>query len=445
MLSIGEVAQRMEQVLGPVADRLAQETGWVRRRSKLTGVLFVRTLVLGWLRAPTASLEALSQTAASLGVAITPQGLDSRFTQAGAACLEAVLEEAVQSVLATEPVAIPLLQRFTAVTIEDSSTIELPAALAEIWKGCGTARAGYGDAALKLQVRLDIRTGQLYGPTLVDGRAADQRTAVPLELVPAGGLRLADLGYFSLETLANLHARQVYWLSRLQAQTAVFDPAGSRLELLPWLRQQSGGPLDQMVRLGVRQQVAARLLAVPVPQAVADTRRRKLREAAARQGKTVTKTRLALAGWTLLVTNASVELISLPEALVLYRLRWQIELLFKLWKQDGRIDEWRSRNPWRILCELYAKLLAMVLQHWCLLVGCWAVPQRSWVKAAATIRAHAPLLGSALAGLLPLTAALAHLAQTLASGCRINPRRQHPNPYQLLFDPTLLDSWLQEA
>lgn len=48
------------------------------------------------------------------------------------------------------------------------------------------------------------------------------------------------------------------------------------------------------------------------------------------------------------------------------RVRWQIELLFKLWKNEGHIDSWRSEKPWRIPCELYAKLIAMVIQHWIL-------------------------------------------------------------------------------
>jgi len=140
MVSIDEVAQRMEQILGPVADRLARETGWMRRRSKLTGPVFVQTLVLGWLRAPQASLDALCQTAASLGVRISPQGLDQRFNRSAADYLRQVLAATVEAVVATEPVAIPLLQRFTAVTIEDSSTVVLPPALAEVWAGCGSAR-----------------------------------------------------------------------------------------------------------------------------------------------------------------------------------------------------------------------------------------------------------------------------------------------------------------
>jgi hypothetical protein len=46
------------------------------------------------------------------------------------------------------------------------------------------------------------------------------------------------------------------------------------------------------------------------------------------------------------------------------RLRWQIERLFRLWKEHGHIDEWRSKKPWRILCEVYGKLAAMLIQQW---------------------------------------------------------------------------------
>jgi len=35
-----------------------------------------------------------------------------------------------------------------------------------------------------------------------------------------------------------------------------------------------------------------------------------------------------------------------------------------LWKEHGQIDEWRSKKPWRILCEFYGKLAAMLIQQW---------------------------------------------------------------------------------
>jgi hypothetical protein len=103
-----------------------------------------------------------------------------------------------------------------------------------------------------------------------------------------------------------------------------------------------------------------------------------------------------LAGWTVYVTNVPAARLSLAEAFVLGRARWQIELLFKLWKSGGRLDESRSADPWRILGEVYAKLVAMVTQHWLLLEGCWDRPDRSLTRAAQTIREHAVCLPRAL-------------------------------------------------
>jgi hypothetical protein len=96
-------------------------------------------------------------------------------------------------------------------------------------------------------------------------------------------------------------------------------------------------------------------------------------------------------------------------------------------------DEWRSTHPWRLRCELYAKLIAMVSQHWVVLTSCWQVPNRRWVKAAATLRAYAILLASALAGLADLRQVLEHLSQCLAAGCRLNTRKAAPTTCQLLL------------
>ena len=56
------------------------------------------------------------------------------------------------------------------------------------------------------------------------------------------------------------------------------------------------------------------------------------------------------------------------------------------------VDEWLSTKLWAILCEVYAKLIAMVFQHWLLVICCWGYPERSLVKAAQTIRTFTPLL-----------------------------------------------------
>src|SRR5262245_30587242 len=127
----------MREVLTTTADAAAKATQFVHRTSPLGGATFSQTLVFGFLGNPQASLEELAQTAATLGVPITPQALDQRFTPAAAACLEQVLRTAITRIIAADPVAIPLLERFTAVYVQDSSTIVLPDALAAVWQGGG--------------------------------------------------------------------------------------------------------------------------------------------------------------------------------------------------------------------------------------------------------------------------------------------------------------------
>jgi DDE family transposase len=440
MASLPSLAPALQRVLTTAAAVAARTTGFVQRQSKLTGPLFVQTLVFGWLNQPTSSLEQLCQMAASLGVAISPQGLDARFGERAARCLEQVLQAAVREVIAAEAVPLDLLTRFTAVTIHDSSTIVLPDVLAPVWRGNGGTSSTNTAAAVKLQVRWNLTTGALEGPFLHDGRGQDTTGPLPESPVAAGTLRIADLGYFCLDHLADLAAHDAFWLRRLAFQTALFAPDGGRLALRTRL-EATALTLDCPILLGVHHRLPCRLLALRVPADVAEQRRRRLREEARVKGQTVSAERLALAAWTILVTNVPPTQLSLADALALLRSRWQIEMLIKLWKQHGAIDQWRTQNPWRILCELYAKLLAVLIQHWCMLTGAWASPARSLVKAAQVVRRFCPLLALALDAVLPgltLQAALDLLARVLATGGRMNRRKAKPNTYQLLQDPSLL-------
>lgn len=205
----------------------------------------------------------------------------------------------------------------------------MPDALAALWPGCGGRTEQRTQAALKLQVQFDLSTGALHGPWLQEGRAHDREAPHQTDF-PSGALRLADLGYFSVPTFRELTSRGVYWLSRFYHHTHVLTPSGCRIDLVAWLRQRGPVTSDLPILLGAQERLPARLLAVPVPPQVAEQRRRRLRQEAKRKGQTVSQQHLALAAWTILVTSVPSDLLTLEEALVLLRARWQIELLFKL-------------------------------------------------------------------------------------------------------------------
>ena len=127
------------------------------------------------------------------------------------------------------------------------------------------------------------------------------------------------------------------------------------------------------------------------------------------------------------------ELLTVAEGLVLARARWQIEMVWKLWKSQGQVDSWRSTKGGAILCELYAKVIAMVLHHWVMVVSCWSYEDRSLVKATASIRLHVITLALAIGDSERLEGVLALVAKCLERGCRINKRKTSPHTFQLLL------------
>jgi hypothetical protein len=420
----------MQTILTDEADRAGGQTGFVQRAdAKLTGSVFTQTLVFGLGANPQASLGDLTQTTAALGVTVSPEALHQRFNRAAASTLEQVLCTAVRQVVVADPIVLPILDRFAEVVVQDSTTISLPEALVDVWHGCGNGTPHAGNAALKLHLALDLRSGRLRGPSLHPGREPDVAATLEADL-PPGAVRLVDLGFWDLALLSGLRVRGVFWFSRMQAMTAVQTADGQWWQLLALLNATPDATLDLAVHLGREDQVQARLIALRAPQEVVDQRRRRLRQEAKQKGEMVSALRLALAAWSVFVTTIPPELLSVDEALILSRARWQIELLIKLWKSHGQIDLVREVQPWRVLCELYGRLLGQIVQHWLLLISCWENEARSLTKAAQTLRTHWLALAIALPRRERLVEAITTVARCIRVGCRMNRRKKHPNTYQ---------------
>jgi hypothetical protein len=415
----------MKQLFEHDAVELARAAGM--RQRKLSFMQLALILVLGWWKQPQAGPSALSRFAGSLGVSIEKQGLDCHFSERSANWLLALLRRAVEYVVCAHAVSLPLLQQFRAVLIEDGSSISLPSVLRPVWRGCGgrAAKAGKDaktQAALKITVRWDLLAGRLQGPYLQEGRQHELNSVLRQQVILPGSLWIADLGYWSLKWLRSLSQNGVYFLMRYKAGIVLWHDK-QRLDLLTLLPQVVGERMELLVEVGASKLVSGvRLLAERVPDEVAAQRQERIRAYADNHGKPVNPLVWELAHWTIVLTNVPLGMLSFEQALALVRARWQIELLFKLWKESGLLDDWKASDPWRILCEVYAKLLAMVVQHWLLLLSCWDDPHRSLSSVAEVLREQVPTLVHGLVGHLPLGRALRLMAHSVQGGCSI-PKR----------------------
>jgi hypothetical protein len=440
MDTIRQVALNLQEVLLIDAADVARHTDFERRDSKLASGRFVQAMVLGCLAHPQPTLEELAQTAASCGAPVQPQAIDERLTDTAAACLRGVLDRTIRRVVAAPPAALELLQRFSAVVIQDSTAITLPDACADAWPGCGGRTDTGGQAAIKFQVRLNLSDGVLTGPFATAGTAADATATLQTTELPAGSLEIADLGYFDLDKFARKTAQGAYWLSRYQENTALFTESGQRFELSDWLRGQAADVLvvDQPIRIGSVHRLACRLVAIRVPAEQAARRRQRMIAKARDKGRQPTAARLALCDWNVFVTNLPEDLADAAAISVLARCRWQIECIFKLWKSGGgRLGTSRSRRPARVLCEVLATMIGLVIQHWLLVTAVWHRADRSLRKAAGAVRAFAASLAATLGDRDGLIRQIAAVVRRLSAAARLNKRKAKPNSHQLLESPTI--------
>lgn len=429
-------AARLQACLTTHAQKIGEEHQLVRRQRQFTAASLLATFVLGFLQHPQPTWEQLAFLARQLQAHVTPQAVFARVAPALRDSLQQLWLSLLQEIFVAAPRDTPLLRKFTHVLIGDSTTIPLSAALAEEFPGCGGAH-DHGRAAMKLQVVWDWLSGQWWHVSCEVGKENDSTSLERMPTPPAGALMVFDLGYFSLARFERWQEAQIHWISRGISDLLVWVNEAS-CDLHAWLEKQPPGLVDCWVEVGA-QRLPCRLLALRAPREVAARRRRQAHEKARKKGRQPTARHLATCDWTVYLTSCAEDLLAWQEVVVLYRLRWQIELLFKLWKSHGHVAAHRSTEPVRQLVELYARLIALLLQHWLVLTTCWPDPALSLVKATNLIREQTPQLVAALQGQLDLAGLLSNWSDWLRSGlARVSRRCSSPSNAQLLVNPSLL-------
>ncbi|RYG60777.1 IS4 family transposase, partial [archaeon] len=404
-MPVNHIHRTLHEVFVSHCQSLARSSGFCQRQSRLSASAWVQGLVFGWLSNPQASVTRLASAIAVAGSSVSPQAVQQRFSCAGATLLRGVLDILAGHALQTgvrqdlPRSQCQWLQNFPAIWLRDSSLITLPLALYSQWPGSGGHHGP--SAALKVSVQWEWHSGTLLPLHLTPATQHDQKAAREQEdrahqqghgSIP-GEMHVFDLGYFSLEWLGHLHAQDAYFCCRYKGATHVqpLHAPDEWASLVLWLEAipPHQERVEWNVLLGRHAQLSVRVIAVRVPEAVAVQRRQACLYYNGRRQRTVSPERLALCSWNVYVTNAPKTLLTAAQVSVLYRVRWQIERLFRLWKETLQIDQWRTQNPQRILCEVYAKLIGALLTQQLTVFCAWHLPNRSLVKCAHIIAGHA--------------------------------------------------------
>jgi hypothetical protein len=98
-----------------------------------------------------------------------------------------------------------------------------------------------------------------------------------------------------------------------------------------------------------------------VPEDISAKRRRIAHATAKKQGRTLSQKSLTLLNFSIFITNVSGKIWP-PEVVgTIYRIRWQIELLYKSWKTGLKIDYLKGINRYRIEALIYVRMISVLI------------------------------------------------------------------------------------
>jgi len=311
-------------------ERMARESGAMRRRRKVDPSAMFWCVVLGFGAGAERSLAGLRRSyERSTGKSLVPSSFYDRFTPDFARMFRAVLAQLMSKLASSDVHYSGVLESFRDVLAADATVVKLHRLLARRFPG---TRTNSSPAAAKLHMVMSVRGSGVYKVKVTGERAKDHRA---LQMGPwvEGRLLLFDLGYFRYQLFDGVDRNGGYFITRLNAN------ANPRIVAVH--RQWRGRAIDiEGKRL---KEVAGRLqrdvLDVEVEvafqrRAYAGTRRtvrRRVRLVAVRLPES-TEYRFYL-------TNIDPDALDAPCIAQTSAARWQIELIFKELKSHYRLNE----------------------------------------------------------------------------------------------------------
>lgn len=350
-----------------VLEKIAKESGFMVRSSKITPSIFLDSVFFDNLD-NCASLRRHSiATALNHNTSVSKQAFDKRFNPSAVKFMKSIFDKVYNSNCNSHSVANKYKSVFSEIRIMDSTEFRIPASLSNHYPGYG----GKGrEAIAQLQFEYEITGKSITKLTLGNALLSDVSEGLKhLDKIPENSLLIRDLGYFNLNVYKQLEVKNIYYISRLKPQLKIYvnDADGIRLltykEIINKLNKTKKKYLDLKVYIGKEQMHQVRLIASKLTK---EQRNRRLKRFRERKGVKLSELDKISSQLNLFVTNVTEEMCMPSEIYQLYKIRWQIELIFKVWKSILKIHSFHSMNHRRFECYMIGKLLWIML-NWRLL------------------------------------------------------------------------------
>ncbi len=318
-------------------ERIARETGFTKRQRKIEPYLFFWSLVLGFGVQLRRTLESLRRGYSDMaGVDLSQSAWHDRFSIEFVKFLRACVELALQQMAKeTNRTLSPKMKWVNDILIQDSSVVRLSAAL---MKKFPATRSRGKAAGLKVSLLVSAVASSPQTVTIHGERIHEIKT---MKIGPwvKDKLLLVDLGFFKYQMFARIQENGGYFLTRLKDNS---NPL-----FLSTLRTYRGNAIELEGKRwkDVKGKMKRSILDAEVEVSFSRRVYRGKRSRDAKSFRLVAIYNDEAKRYHVYITNIPLDALCAEDVAELYRVRWDIEMIFKELKSKYSLDVIKSANP----------------------------------------------------------------------------------------------------
>lgn len=356
MQMLSGIGEKIKNILDDTKlEYLAKQSGLIKRSRKITGKGFLLSLLLTTLESEFGTLSELSCELSNWSCDVSRQAVHKKCNDKAIKFMQDVLKLVMDN-LRVEVGAnyLEQLSFIKSIYVFDSSEIQLNAKFKDEFK-----HVRGQSAAFKLQTQIDALSGVVKDFEICRANETDQSYRGHLPQTNSPSLFIGDLGYFRVDSFTTIIEHGGYFLSRYFKRATVYDvKTDKQIDLNKILADSQDNIVELPIYLGAAK-LNCRLVALKLDD---ESYKKRLSNLALtwKKDKRLKGQIAAIDRWTVFVTNLPNN-INANLVFHLYKLRWQIELFFKMMKSFFNLRKINHSNRSRMLLSVYASIIAMGL------------------------------------------------------------------------------------
>lgn len=355
--------------------KLALDTELIIRQRKLTSIDLLHSICTESIYGTVSYNDIAAKIESENNVCVSKQAVWKKITDKSYEFFEKILAQAIIEKIGNKKISSSrVFCKFNRILVQDSTIIKLPTKLFALFSGVSNQSASVCNA--RIQGTYDILNERFIDFSIDSYSKTDYESAPKLNF-QKNDLTLRDRGYLVLDEIQRHIDLNAHCIYRHKFGLLLLDPITEKpIDLLKEFEKKSF--IDMEVKLNNKKKTKVRIVAMRINDPnIVNQRKRK-----AKQEKKITPSEnyLKMLEWTIFITTIPSELVKYNELLLLYGLRWRIEIIFKSWKSNLSFANIHNVSFNQLKILLMARFIMILLCTQCLFSPCREIIKRKLKK-----------------------------------------------------------------